>query len=750
MEETPAAAPGVPAKNTKNNDCYFYYYSSCSKGDACPFRHEPAALRNETVCIFWLQGNCSKKNCIFRHMELTKQRDKIACWFETQPGGCKKPHCPFQHQNILDHPREEDIKKKPDLILPVKKDENLKGDLQVGNGEEHERQVVISKSETGSITPPRQAHFTPIPRNPIIVPLQDGESDSESVSGSPYKRVNNPELSAQLEWELRKLRQIQAHEADIIGYVFADDAEQGGEEEEEEEEDGMYTEESHPQNQELEEYVVEEILEVEEEPDAIHRRLHPHHHLIQRTLPHSAQAKGYSDSVLSEHRKGGMKPQIDDLKGRRKVQISQRLGGVASRALAETLGTNVQLRQHGVKRLSGDKEEQVNAKRIAERLGKSPSKKPSLLDRLGTRIGKDSSRSVRLRDGEAEVVDKSIATKITAIRSLHGVGEGEAVPDDSLPSTVVSAPKGPGLDFTVKSLADIRAEKQRKVTVRTSKPNGERKNVQSRLGIKNGTKLHLSDNKPIDFPREESSLRVLSLSEIKARQTPSQQKKRPISPISFGDEPKKKLMSRSNSFTVQQKKRSVSPISFKAVSTSKSQFEKKPSVGQQQKRSVSLASLQTNDKPSRKITLTFDNCDSPQTQTAKPKSSSLGARKITFGRSPPQKVAGAEASGNPALNDKHKKRETEARSVNVRLSVKSVENKGRINNNNVSSESGKPVPPASEHRKEANIPGKDSADKLLNTSVSRMDSFLEDEEALLLGGDMADDEDDIDEAALLL
>jgi hypothetical protein len=36
-----------------NDDCYFFYYSTCAKGQACPFRHEPAALDNETVCTFW-------------------------------------------------------------------------------------------------------------------------------------------------------------------------------------------------------------------------------------------------------------------------------------------------------------------------------------------------------------------------------------------------------------------------------------------------------------------------------------------------------------------------------------------------------------------------------------------------------------------------------------------------------------------------------------------------------------------------
>ncbi|XP_066944712.1 zinc finger CCCH domain-containing protein 11A-like [Macrobrachium rosenbergii] len=734
MEDKPA--PVAAAKNTKNNDCYFYYYSSCSKGDACPFRHEPAALRNETVCIFWLQGNCSKKNCIFRHMELTKQRDKIACWFETQPGGCKKPHCPFQHQNILDHPREEDIKKKPDLILPVKKEENSRVDIQVGNGEEPERQIVFSKNEAGSVTPPRQAHFAPIPRNPIIVPLQDGESDSESVSGSPYKRVN-PELSAQLEWELRKLRQIQAHEADIIGYVFTDDMEEDGEEED------RFAEESLPQNQELEEYVVEEILEVEEEPDAIHRRLHP----IQRTIPHAAQANAYSDAVLGEHRKGVLKPQGDDLKVRRKVQISERLGGVASRALAETLGTNVQLRQHGVKRLSGPKEEEVNTKSIAERLGKSPNKKLSLLDRLGTRQGMDSSRALRAEDNETEVVDKSIANKITAIRSLHGGGEIDTVPDcSSVTKTGVSKTKEAGLDFTIKSLADIKAEKQRKVIVRTAKPNGEKKQIQSRLGIKNGTKLHMGDNKPVNSPGEEGSLKVLSLSEIKARQmssyrsnsNSSQSRKRPISPISF-EEPKKKLVSNSNSLPVQQKKRSVSPISFNTASTTKRVLKKNTSAEQQKKRSISPISFQADDSATRKIRVSSSNCDSVQSKTPEAKSSPLGVRKITINRSPAKKSPGAVPLGNTVLNKEHQQKEADARSVNSKLLVQDVQSKNKINNNNVTSESTKPE----QHLK-------DSGDKSLNVSVSRMDSFLEDEEALLLGGEMTDDEEDIDEAALLL
>lgn len=76
----------------KNNDCYFYYYSTCTKvrknhplappvsnpetlqGDNCSFRHEPSALGCETVCSFWKEGKCLNVHCNFRHMELRVSR----------------------------------------------------------------------------------------------------------------------------------------------------------------------------------------------------------------------------------------------------------------------------------------------------------------------------------------------------------------------------------------------------------------------------------------------------------------------------------------------------------------------------------------------------------------------------------------------------------------------------------------------------------------------------------------------------
>lgn len=38
----------------------------------------------------------------FRHMEVQKDRRNIRCFWESQPTGCTKPHCPFMHESIKD------------------------------------------------------------------------------------------------------------------------------------------------------------------------------------------------------------------------------------------------------------------------------------------------------------------------------------------------------------------------------------------------------------------------------------------------------------------------------------------------------------------------------------------------------------------------------------------------------------------------------------------------------------------------
>ncbi|KPP69708.1 zinc finger CCCH domain-containing protein 11A-like, partial [Scleropages formosus] len=80
------------------DDCYFYYYSTCTKGDSCPFRHCEAAMGSEIVCNLWEESRCFRKICKFRHMEIKKKRSEIPCYWENQPAGCQKPHCAFHHE----------------------------------------------------------------------------------------------------------------------------------------------------------------------------------------------------------------------------------------------------------------------------------------------------------------------------------------------------------------------------------------------------------------------------------------------------------------------------------------------------------------------------------------------------------------------------------------------------------------------------------------------------------------------------
>ncbi|XP_048878482.1 zinc finger CCCH domain-containing protein 11A isoform X2 [Brienomyrus brachyistius] len=80
------------------DDCYFYFYSTCTKGDSCPFRHCEAAMGSETVCNLWQENCCFRKICKFRHMEIKKKRSEIPCYWENQPAGCQKPHCAFHHE----------------------------------------------------------------------------------------------------------------------------------------------------------------------------------------------------------------------------------------------------------------------------------------------------------------------------------------------------------------------------------------------------------------------------------------------------------------------------------------------------------------------------------------------------------------------------------------------------------------------------------------------------------------------------
>jgi hypothetical protein len=49
----------------KNDDCYYYYRSACSRDDKCLFRHEPLALGCRKTCSFWQRRQSMRETLHF-------------------------------------------------------------------------------------------------------------------------------------------------------------------------------------------------------------------------------------------------------------------------------------------------------------------------------------------------------------------------------------------------------------------------------------------------------------------------------------------------------------------------------------------------------------------------------------------------------------------------------------------------------------------------------------------------------------
>lgn len=173
-----------------NDDCYFYFYSSCTKGGDCPFRHCQAALGTETVCSLWREGRCFRDNCKFRHMESRINRGHIQCYWEDQPSGCLKPHCVFMHRkprsNI--HPKSGN----EGLILPLSTaTSQTSPSSKAAEVKELSRNSPCNPVESySSNIDDSEMCPSSIPIEPIIFSFDNEESDSESASSTPMKSVS--------------------------------------------------------------------------------------------------------------------------------------------------------------------------------------------------------------------------------------------------------------------------------------------------------------------------------------------------------------------------------------------------------------------------------------------------------------------------------------------------------------------------------------------------------------------------------
>ncbi|XP_033123851.1 zinc finger CCCH domain-containing protein 11A-like [Anneissia japonica] len=159
------------------NDCYYFYYSTCTKGSSCPFRHCEMALGKEAVCSLWREGRCYRTACAYRHMEVNKDRSTIACFWEDKPGGCKKPHCPFQHKLQQDYTN----LSLEEIIQPV----GIKGIVMPPPSSKYHCSHVTTKT---SIDNEKSGVVVQTPTiDPVVVKPIDSEDES-SIEGSPVAK----------------------------------------------------------------------------------------------------------------------------------------------------------------------------------------------------------------------------------------------------------------------------------------------------------------------------------------------------------------------------------------------------------------------------------------------------------------------------------------------------------------------------------------------------------------------------------
>ena len=115
--------PRKQNKLDKIEDCYYYLYSTCKRGDNCGFRHNLLSKQCNILCEEWSKLKTCREECPLRHSyyHLKKNRSEEMCHWEAN-GGCKKEFCEFMHNEIgKDDWKEGRIKD----ISEIKKDKNI-------------------------------------------------------------------------------------------------------------------------------------------------------------------------------------------------------------------------------------------------------------------------------------------------------------------------------------------------------------------------------------------------------------------------------------------------------------------------------------------------------------------------------------------------------------------------------------------------------------------------------------------------
>ena len=173
-----------------NTDCYYFYNTSCAKGNLCPYRHEASAVGCIDVCQEWLNGACNNFQCSFRHTKsspLTKAQTQ--CYWENSSSGCLKTSCPFLHS------------KKQHSGIPVNANVHVIVNLDdteesEDDQEDEEKQNNTKKNKTDDVANGSESNNPVVnTKNRIVLPINKEQAKNQSIpvlSGrKPVSNINN-------------------------------------------------------------------------------------------------------------------------------------------------------------------------------------------------------------------------------------------------------------------------------------------------------------------------------------------------------------------------------------------------------------------------------------------------------------------------------------------------------------------------------------------------------------------------------
>ncbi len=121
-------------------DCYYFLYSTCKRGDQCLYRHNELSKQCNILCKQWESNKQCSEDCPFRHSyyHLQKPRNENYCYWE-ENGGCAKEFCEFKHKDVAKDEWKLGKVKKLDVIRK-EKNESAKQPIVAIDKEEFEKE----------------------------------------------------------------------------------------------------------------------------------------------------------------------------------------------------------------------------------------------------------------------------------------------------------------------------------------------------------------------------------------------------------------------------------------------------------------------------------------------------------------------------------------------------------------------------------------------------------------------------------